>query len=262
MLLLTNVGVVIPCYNEEKRLRVDDFINELAKNPDISLLFVNDGSTDDTLKIIQKICDANPSRALCLSLDENKGKGEAVRMGMLYLLERKTYNIIGFWDADMAVSLAEIRDFMDIFRTNPDIQVVIGSRVHLAGRKIERVNFRHYIGRLFATVMCLTFGFTVYDTQCGAKLFKSELLVPVVQEPFFSRWIFDVEIIIRILRLLHPFLQDKADWLFEVPVKEWKNVSGTKRSVAAYINSFFDYIALVRKYGKCEKYECGMRNGK
>ncbi len=239
---LTNIGVVIPCYNEERRLRIDDFINEMVKNPELSLLFVNDGSTDDTLKIIQKICEAAPSRALCLSLGENKGKGEAVRMGMLYLLERKTYNIIGFWDADLAVPLPEIWDFMDVFRTNPDVQVVIGSRVHLAGRKIERVNFRHYIGRLFATVVSLTFGFDIYDTQCGAKLFKSELLIPVIQKPFFSRWIFDVEFIIRILRL-----QDKSNWLFELPVKKWENVSGTKRSIAAYINSFFDYITLVRK---------------
>ncbi|MEK7275636.1 MAG: glycosyltransferase [Candidatus Desantisbacteria bacterium] len=250
-LLTDDIGVVIPCYNEERRLQVDDFINELAKNPNLLLLFVNDGSTDDTLKVIQKICEANPSRALCLSLDENKGKGEAVRMGMLYLLEKKTCNIIGFWDADLSVSLSEISDFVNIFQTNPNIQVIIGSRVHLAGRKIERVNFRHYIGRLFATIMCLTFGFDIYDTQCGAKLFKSEVLIPVVQKPFFSRWIFDVELIIRILRLspsLPPFLQAKDDWLFEIPVKEWRNVSGTKRSIAAYINSFFDYITLVKKY--------------
>ncbi len=246
MLLSTNMGVVIPCYNEERRLRIDDFINELLKHPDLTFLFVNDGSVDDTLKVIQKICEANPSRALCLLLSENKGKAEAVRLGMLYLLEKKTYSIIGFWDADMAVPLSEIWDFMDIFQTNPDVQAVIGSRVHLAGRVIERVNFRHYIGRLFATLMCLTFGFDVYDTQCGAKLFKSEILIPVVQTPFSSRWIFDVEIIIRLLRL--PFLQDKSDWLFEVPVKEWRNVSGTKRSLSAYINSFFDYLTLVRKY--------------
>ncbi|MBI4778504.1 glycosyltransferase [Candidatus Desantisbacteria bacterium] len=129
MLLLTNIGVIIPCYNEERRLQADDFINELAKNPNLSLLFVNDGSTDGTLKVIQKICEANPSRALCLSLSENKGKGEAIRMGMLYLLEKKTYDIIGFWDADLAVPLAEIWDFMDIFQTNRDVQAVIGSRV-------------------------------------------------------------------------------------------------------------------------------------
>ncbi|MEW6619753.1 MAG: glycosyltransferase [bacterium] len=246
MSLQTNIGVIIPCYNEERRLRIDDFINELSKHSDLTFLFVNDGSVDDTLNVIQKICEVNPSRALCLSLSENKGKGEAIRLGMLYLLEKKTYNIIGFWDADLAVPLSEIWDFMDIFQTNPNVQAVIGSRVHLCGRKIERINFRHYLGRLFTTVISLTFGFAVYDTQCGAKLFKSEILIPVVQKNFCSKWIFDVEIIIRILRL--PFLQDESTWLFEVPVKEWRNVSGTKRSLSAYINSFFDYLTLVKRY--------------
>ncbi|MDI6786631.1 MAG: hypothetical protein QMD92_07975 [bacterium] len=136
---------------------------------------------------------------------------------------------------------------MDIFQTNSDVQTVIGSRVHLAGRKIERINFRHYMGRLFTIVMDLTFGLNIYDTQCGAKFFKSEILIPVVQKPFSSKWIFDVEIIIRLLHL--PFLQDTSNWLFEIPVKEWRNIFGTKRSISAYINSFFDYLILVRKYG-------------
>ncbi|MDP2159619.1 MAG: hypothetical protein Q8K02_03990, partial [Flavobacterium sp.] len=69
---------------------------------------------------------------------------------------------------------------------------------------------------------------------------------PVVQEPFCSDWIFDVELIIRISNL--SFLKDKDYWLYEIPVKEWRNVSGTKRSAAAYVNAFFDYIKLVKKY--------------
>ncbi|MEW6606346.1 MAG: glycosyltransferase [bacterium] len=246
MVSTINIALVIPCYNEEKRLKVDVFIRELSNNPNLTLLFVNDGSKDNTLKVIQEICASNPVRALSLSLNKNMGKGEAVRTGMKYLLENGSYNLIGFWDADLAVPLSEIWDFMDIFQTNPNVQAVIGSRVHLCGRKIERINFRHYLGRLFSTVISLTFGFAVYDTQCGAKLFKSEILIPMVQKPFCSKWIFDVEIIIRILRL--PFLQDESTWLFEVPVKEWRNISGTKRSLSAYINSFFDYLTLVKKY--------------
>lgn len=240
------IGLVIPCYNEERRLSVDTFISELSENPDLTLLFVNDGSNDNTIKVIENICVAAPERALSLSLDRNRGKGEAVCAGMLYLLEKGSYSPIGFWDADLAVPLSEIHDFLDVFRQNPDVHIVIGSRVHLAGRLIERVNIRHYLGRLFATVMCWTFGFAIYDTQCGAKLFDREVLLPVVQEPFCSRWIFDVEIIIRLSRL--PYLKDQKNWLFEVPVKEWKNVSGTKRTVSTYSNAFFDYVKLIRKY--------------
>ena len=241
-----NIAVVVPCYNEEQRLNITILNNELLKNSNLTFLFVNDGSTDNTLKIIQKICTFNPLRALCLSLDKNSGKGEAVRMGILHLLENEQYDIIGFWDADLSVPLSEFWDFIDVFRQNPTVYGVIGSRVHLAGRMIERVNFRHYLGRLFATTMSLTFGFNIYDTQCGAKLFKKKVLISTVQEPFCSRWIFDVELIIRISRL--SFLQGKTNWLYEVPVKEWRNVLGTKRSMSAYTNAVLDYTNLVRKY--------------
>ena len=165
MILLPNLAVVLPCYNEEQRLNPVVFINELLKNPNLTFLFVNDGSRDNTLKVIQKICRHYPERALYISLDKNSGKGEAVRRGMLHLLENDSYNIIGFWDADLAVPLSELWDFVDVFRQNSTVHGVIGSRVHLAGRLIERVNLRHYIGRLFATVICLTFDLNIYDTQ-------------------------------------------------------------------------------------------------
>lgn len=249
---LPNVAVVIPCYNEGKRLQRDIFTDELLKNSNLTLLFVNDGSSDNTLNVIQDICMSNPTRALYLSMKINMGKGEAVRRGMAYLLEKDTYEIIGFWDADLAVPLSEIWDFVDVFRQNPHVIGVIGSRVHLAGRVIERVNLRHYLGRLFATVICLSFNFKIYDTQCGAKLFNKKVLLPVLQKPFYSRWIFDVELIIRISRL--SFLRDKTNWLdreswlYEVPVKRWTNVSGTKRSISSYVTAFFDYLTLLRKY--------------
>jgi len=247
-----SVAVVVPCYNEEQRLRADTFMRELSNNPSLTILFVNDGSRDNTLGVIQRICDANPASALCLSLGENSGKGEAVRRGMLYLLEKGNYDIIGFWDADLAVPLSEIWDFAEIFRQRPNVQGVIGTRAHLAGHLIERVKFRHYMGRLFATVMCLTFDFEIYDTQCGAKLFNSKILPPVIEEPFCSRWVFDVELIIRISRI--AFLQNKNkwlhhdSWLYEMPVKEWRNVSGTKRSLSAYSTAILDYMAMIRKY--------------
>ena len=249
---MPDIAVVVPCYNEEHRLCANTFIKELSNSPNLTFLFVNDGSKDNTLNVIQNICYSNPTRALCLSLDKNSGKGEAVRLGMLHLLVKGSYDIIGFWDADLAVPLCEIWDFVNVFRQNQSVRGVIGSRVHLAGRLIERVHLRHYLGRLFATIMSWTFGFAVYDTQCGAKLFDPKVLTPVVQEPFCSRWIFDVELIIRISRLV--FLHNKNNWLthdswlYEMPVSEWRDVSGTKRSFSAYSNALYDYLALMRKY--------------
>ncbi|MDP2922712.1 MAG: glycosyltransferase [Candidatus Omnitrophota bacterium] len=242
--MLTNsIALVIPCYNEEKRLNAQAFVDELEKNPKLTFLFVNDGSKDDTLLIIQKICARNPYGAFYFSLDNNKGKGEAVRQGILYLLGKNKYDIIGFWDADLAVSLTEVWDFVEIFMKNPNVKAVIGSRVHLAGRSIEHVHLRHYFGRLFATIIDLTFDIRIYDTQCGAKIFAANILAPAVKEPFGSKWIFDAELIVRLSRLIK-----NDSWLYEVPVKEWRNVSGTKRSVSAYTKALFDYLNLMRRY--------------
>jgi glycosyltransferase involved in cell wall biosynthesis len=242
-------AVVIPCYNEERRLNPDAFVNALSSNPNLTFIFVNDGSTDNTLQVVQKICQASPDRALSLSLNKNAGKGEAVRQGMLFLSGKKTYDVIGFWDADLSVHLDEINDFAEKF-SRPEIHGVIGSRVHLSGRKIERINIRHYVGRLFATVMCFTFDMYYYDTQCGAKLFRNEVIAPVIQHPFNSRWIFDIEILIRISRL--PFWKEPAV-IYEMPVSEWKDVAGTKRTLSAYLTAIADYLALCSLFNIFEK---------
>jgi hypothetical protein len=240
---ISSIGLVIPCYNEAKRLNSLSFLKALEINPSLTLLFVNDGSTDNTLSVIEKLCVNNPARALKISLIKNSGKAEAVRQGMLYLSKSDKYDVIGFWDADLAVPLSEINDFIQIFNKNLNIKAVIASRVHLAGRLIERVHLRHYFGRLFATIVDLTFDIRVYDTQCGAKLFDSQILKAALEEPFFTNWIFDVELIIRLTRMLN-----NNWWLYELPVNEWRNVSGTKRSFSAYMTAFVDYLILVRKY--------------
>jgi len=238
------IGLVIPCYNEEERLNVDSFAEGIEKNSNLTLLFVDDGSSDGTLDVIKKITANSPERVFSLHLKSNHGKGEAVRQGMLSFVTKGEHDIIGFWDADLAVSLDEFKNFITEF-SNSEILSVIGSRVHLAGRKIGRVHTRHYLGRLFATLMSITFKMPIYDTQCGAKLFRAETIKAILDEPFSSRWIFDVELFIRISKL--DFVKEFV-WLYELPLKEWKDVGGTKRTLGAYGVAIRDYLKLIVKY--------------
>jgi hypothetical protein len=108
--------------------------------------------------------------------------------------------------------------------------MVIGSRVKLLGRKIERRALRHYVGRVYATCASLVLNLPIYDTQCGAKIFKnSQELKIVFNKPFSAKWIFDVEILARFI-MIERFRGGKPlkDSVIEHPLEEWKDVSGSK----------------------------------
>ena len=99
--------IVVPCYNESKRLKQEEFLAFVQDNPDVEFLFANDGSRDNTLEVLQVLCDRHPSLHL-YDIQPNGGKAEAVRKGMLYGAEHLSPDYIAFWDADLATPLNEI----------------------------------------------------------------------------------------------------------------------------------------------------------
>ena len=185
--------IVIPCYNEAKRFRFDEYERFLRgrESGNIRLLFVNDGSRDETLSILEALRVKFPTRVCVLDQQPNRGKAEAVRSGMLHVIASDQAKITGFWDADLATPLAQIKDFLELMVANSDLNLVFGARVRLLGREIHRQPLRHYLGRCFATTVSLLLRLPIYDTQCGAKLFRiTPELTQVLAQPFHSRWIF------------------------------------------------------------------------
>lgn len=162
--------VVVPCYNEEDRLREEEFVRYLSR-PDtaVRLLFVDDGSSDGTVQVLERIVKAAPpGRAALLPLTPNGGKAEAVRRGMLQALEQPNpATVVGFWDCDLATPLDAIQELVDVLQGQPWTQMVFGARVALLGRQIERKIVRHYLGRVFATLTSLVLSMPIYDTQCA-----------------------------------------------------------------------------------------------
>ena len=130
----------------------------------------------------------------------------------------------------------------------PTIALVMGARVQLLGRRIDRKASRHYLGRVFATAASLTLGIAVYDTQCGAKLFRaSDELWSVLDEPFRSRWIFDVELLARmILYRRQRALPGLENAVFEHDLDEWCDVAGSKLSVFDFIRAVPELLAIRR----------------
>lgn len=242
--------LVVPCYNEAERLSTDQFVSFANEHSSIHFCFVDDGSMDHTLEVIRNLCSKVDEQAFFLSLKKNSGKAEAVRQGMLLAIERN-YDRVGYWDADLATPLNAILELNKILNEKPEADLVMGARVKLMGRKIVRREFRHYAGRVFATMASMVLRLPVYDTQCGAKLLRvRKHTKSVLEKPFISRWIFDVELIARLAaqwKQENPGTNTQTH-IYEYPLHEWVDIVGSKIRLRDIVKTGIDIIKIKWKY--------------
>ncbi|CAN5321952.1 hypothetical protein BH23BAC2_BH23BAC2_14340 [soil metagenome] len=233
--------VVIPCFNEGGRLPVAIFENFLAQNS-FTFYFVNDGSTDNTAEVLEGIKQGYPNLVKVINLPANVGKGAAVREGFLTALATNSFKYIGYFDADLATPLEEIKYLLNTFNNN--IKMVLGARVLRLGAVVQRDAMRHYMGRIFATLANNVLEIKVYDSQCGAKIFESEIARILFKDPFVSKWLFDLELLYR-LKLFHP----KHFYLYtmETPLRTWKEKGGSKIKFLDFINAPIDLLKIKRR---------------
>ena len=243
---MSRLALVIPCYNEEHRLPIDELRRFSVPGLELEIVFVNDGSSDGTLQLLESMRTEQPERFTVVNLAQNSGKAEAVRQGIVAALERKP-DYTGFWDADLATPLSELPAFVEILDSRPAVQMVMGARVRLLGRDISRHASRHYFGRVGATLISQTLRLAVYDTQCGAKLFRATGDTRhVFSTPFLSRWIFDVEIIARYVRLWGRDAAARS--IVEYPVRQWHDVKGSKLKSHDFVRALRDLWRIRRAY--------------
>lgn len=220
------IVLIVPCYNEASRWPEAEVWAYLSDHPELELQLVDDGSTDGTGEVLARTAARFPTRVRVLGLQPNRGKAEAVRAGVLETLAQREPDLIGYWDADLAAPLSELPRLAEVFESRPEVDLAMAARVKLSGTRIHRRWYRHVLGRLFATAASLLLDLGVYDTQCGAKLMTREMAARVFQDPFISRWIFDVEILAR-NGLAGPRGASR-DRVIEVPVQTWCDVAGSK----------------------------------
>lgn len=243
------IAVVVPCYDEAARLPAPAFEKFRDVHPDVRFWLVDDGSTDGTRALLDDLAAREPGAFRILARERNDGKAAAVRDGVRRALEDGP-QYVGYWDADLATPLEEIPRFVDWLEAHPGCQMALGARVRLLGRAIERRAPRHYVGRVFATAVSRTLGLPVYDTQCGAKLFRTgPQTAALFEEPFHTGWTFDVEILARALSARRARgLADDDGWVREIPLERWRDVPGSKVHPADFLRGLVALARIRRHY--------------
>jgi CheY-like chemotaxis protein/glycosyltransferase involved in cell wall biosynthesis len=222
------VGVVIPCYNEEKRLLSKEFTDFIVKNSGYLLCFVNDGSKDKTLRVLKRLRRGREDFITIYNCKKNVGKAEAVRQGMLFMAQQEDLDYIGFLDADLSTDLIDFDNLVSTIEKF-NYKIVSGARISRVGANITKESARNIISLIINFFIRKILKMEFKDTQCGAKVFRKDVIEILFGKKFITQWIFDVEIFRRIS--LHFGLKTAKKMICEQPLKRWIHASGSKLSM-------------------------------
>jgi dolichyl-phosphate beta-glucosyltransferase len=200
-----DLSVVIPAYNEEERLKrhVPAIRSHLAgKNYEI--IVVNDGSKDGTARVAQEL------GARLIDLQPNRGKGGAVKAGMLAAQGR----YVLFTDADQSTPIAEVDKLLVKLEAGYDM--VIGSR-SIPGAEVKQpqVWYRALAGKLFGVGTRLFCIRGIHDTQCGFKAMKREVAQKVFLQVTSNTAIFDIEMLVVATRVGYRIAEVPVKWVHD-----------------------------------------------
>ncbi len=268
---MSQLLLIIPCYNEESRIQLEVFkaYFDRLENKNISFLFANDGSHDNTSELIRSFIAKHRLQQQWFVFDNPKNTGKAGVIYNAYHWSKKyipardgsqntiaidfqkkvplqdqsvtnptVFDWYGYWDADLATPLFETQNMLkyrELFDARKE--VIFASRVMRLGSRIVRKPLRHYLGRIFATVAHIMLNVGSYDSQCGAKLMTRYMAEKAFAEPFISGWIFDIEIMLRV----------GESNITEYPLNEWTDVPGSKVKIAKEAFRILKELFLIRK---------------
>lgn len=242
---MKKLAIIVPCYNEANRLDMAAFDAFTKGHPHVDIYFANDGSKDNTATILSE-ASANNEQLFFIDFKQNQGKGETVRKSALQIAEQenKTYDWIGFLDADLATPLEEMMRILEEARAQTNL--LIGARLSRMGSDINRKWYRHYPGRIVATFISWILGLDIYDTQCGAKWMKPEIIQNNFQEPFMTPWLFDVEMIKRVV--MSQGVERSKQTILEIPLKTWIEMGDSRITFTDFLKTPFELLKIYFHY--------------
>jgi glycosyltransferase involved in cell wall biosynthesis len=192
--LKEKVSIIMPAHNEESHIASS--IEETIKTFNEfgcywELVVMDDGSTDNTFEIIQKLSHKYPHHVIVKKNPFNLGKGRAIKKSLHYI----TGDYTVFLDADMDLHPIQVQTLFDIMRLDR-ADIVIGSKLH-PNSKVNYPFYRKVISLVYYWLVRLLFNLPCHDTQTGLKLFKTEVLRKVFPRILVKRFAFDLEVLVN-----------------------------------------------------------------
>ncbi len=234
------ITIIIPFYNEVKRLNYEGFIEIFSEFQHYNFLLVDDGSSDRTGEILEEF-KSKFSNIEVLRLTKNVGKAEAIRSAVLFTSDCE---FICYYDADLATPMLELDKLIQFSIHHPNYKFIMGARIKLIGNGVQRSLTRHYFGRVFATIVSqFVLKVPVYDTQCGAKVIDYKTAKQIFEQPFISKWLFDVELLKRLQKK-----QNLKEVVKEIPLESWEEIGNSKIKTADFLQIPFQLFQIYRKY--------------
>ncbi|MCX7550561.1 glycosyltransferase [Xanthomarina sp. F2636L] len=242
---MQKICVIIPCYNEGLRFNIEAYNQFLNTHQELDMCFVNDGSSDNTLDLLNQL-QTRFNTVSVMNLEKNVGKAEAIRYAVLSI-SAENYKYLGYLDADLSTSLDEMLRISTF--TSESAKFILGSRIKTLNTSIKRNPLRHILGRALATIVnTLILKLPIYDTQCGAKIIKTSLAKDIFKQPFVSKWLFDIELLLRINKLKGS--QFCKQYILEVPLKKWHDNGNTRITFTDFIFIPIDLLKIYFQYQK------------
>jgi dolichyl-phosphate beta-glucosyltransferase len=241
--MIKSLSIVFPLFNEEKRL--SKLLREIKKfsfknKLNIEFIFVDDGSTDSSLKLLKNFNKKNQKKIkfTIISYKKNKGKGYALKKGVL----KASYKWILTMDIDLSVTFSQINKWIKKKYIEQNIDIYFGSRLLINSKKDAR-NHRAFMGKIFNFILNILINkkfIKINDTQCGFKLYKSKFAKKIFRKIKENGYIHDIEILI---------ISNKKKYnIKELPVK-WVHMDGSKINIFRdSFKMFLDLFKLKLRY--------------